>query len=614
LNNHRHEEGFNGSWFRHPPLRNALAAGVITTITFILVRTGVVPKGIYPFIFSIAMIIGGYHWVREGIEELFEERKISINILMIAATGGSIALGMWDEAAFLVFLYGAAEGLEEFSYAKTRSSIRKLLDLAPKQARIKQDGKEVMVPAKEIKKGDVFYVKPGESIPTDGVILNGRTSINEAAVTGESIPVEKGEGMEVFAATLNQEGAITVKATATFENNILSKIIHLVEEAQEQKGRVQTFIEKFGQRYTPVVLFTSIMLILIPLIIGTDISTWAFRAVILLVAAAPCALIMSTPVAIAAAIGRAGSRGVLIKGGGHLENLGRIKVFAFDKTGTLTKGRPAVTDIVAFEENEKEILKIASGIESMSEHPIAGAIVRSAEEKGIKPAKVSDFTSVTGLGAGAKINDTLFLSGKQPLFGSISVSDRIKEKAEELSGQGKTIVFIGTEEKIYGIIALKDEIRDESREVISDIKKLGIKVVMLTGDNRSTAQTVADELGIKEVSSDLKPENKIRIVRELEERYGTVAMAGDGINDAPALARATVGFAMGAAGTDAAIEAADIALLSDDLKKILYAIHLGRKTRKISKQNIIFAVSAAVVFVHEASELLAVANGLRAGR
>jgi len=624
------EEEFSGKWFLYPPLRNALASGAVTTITFILARAGIVPYNISIYIFAFAMIIGGYHWIREGIEELFRDGEISINILMIAATAGSIILRMWDEAAFLVFLYGAAEGLEEFTYAKTRSSIRKLLDLAPRKARIKKDGQETMIPAQEIKEGDIFYVKPGESLPTDGIILSGSTSINEAAVTGESIPVEKEKGMEVFAASINMQGAIKVRATASFQNNMLSKIIHLVEEAQEQKGKVQTFIEDFGRKYTPWVLISSALLILIPLIFGAGMKPWIFRGVIILVAAAPCALVMSMPVAIAAGIGRAGLKGVLIKGGSHLENLGRIKVFAFDKTGTLTKGRPAVTDIIAFENDEEEILRIASGIEKLSEHPIAGAIIRSAGKQGVKPAQISDFTSVTGLGAKAKINGNIFLSGKILLFDSECYTEKVRKKYKELSEQGKTIVFIGTIHKIYGIIALKDEIREESREVVSKLNQSGVHVVMLTGDNRNTAETVGGKIGIKDIRSDLKPADKISIIKELNKKYGTVAMVGDGINDAPALVQADVGIAMGAAGTDAAIEAADIALLSDDLSKLLYAIGIGRKTRKISRQNIIFAVSvlallipsslagmlsvAAVVFIHEASELIAVANGLRVGR
>ncbi|RKY79466.1 heavy metal translocating P-type ATPase [candidate division KSB1 bacterium] len=629
MNNHEHKDFLNSRWYEYPPLRNSLIAGLITTTTFIFLKINIIKPDISPLIFSVAMIISGYHWIREGIEELVEERRISINILMIAAAGGSIILKMWDEAAFLVFLYGAAEGLEEFTYEKTRSAIRKLLDLAPKQARIMKNGKEVLIPAQDIKKGDVFYVRPGESIPTDGVVINGRTTINEAAITGESVPVVKTEGMQIFAASINQQGAITVKATASFEDNMLAKIIHLVEEAQEQKGRVQTFIEKFGQKYTPLVLFSSIMLILIPLLLGLEMDVWIFRAVILLVAAAPCALIMSTPVAIAVGIGSAGKRGVLIKGGGHLENLGKIKVFAFDKTGTLTKGVPEVTDIIAFQGDQKDVLSIAAGIEKLSEHPIAGAIIKKAEQLKLKYAEVTDFMSVTGLGAKAKIGGTVFLSGKLTLFNKQCCEDSIIKKSEELSIQGKTIVFVGTEDKIYGIIALKDEVRDNSRKVISSLHKLGMKVVMLTGDNKNTAESVAKELGIEIVRSDLKPEDKITIIKELSHKYGTCAMVGDGINDAPALAQAEVGIAMGAAGTDAAIEAADIALLSDDLTKVLYAIGLGRKIRKISRQNIIFAVSvlvllipsslagvlsvAAVVFIHEASELLAVANGLRVG-
>jgi Cd2+/Zn2+-exporting ATPase len=391
------EKIFEGKWYAHPPLRNALVAGFITAVAFLLAHIDrLIPSSLEISFYVIAILIGGYHWGREGVEELIEEKKIGIEILMMGATIGSAILGMWDEAAFLVFLYGTAEGIEEYTFARTRGSIRKLLDLAPKESRIIKNGDEATIPAEDLKIGDTFIVRPGESIPTDGVIVKGRSSVNEAPVTGESIPAEKKEGMKVFAGTINQEGALEIEVTATFEDNTLSKMIHLVEEAQEKKGKAQLFIEKFGRKYSPLVLLSSLILLIIPFILGWDFSTWAIRAVVLLVAAAPCALVMSTPVAMAAGIGLAGRNGILIKGGIYLEDLGKIKAVAFDKTGTLTKGKPAVTDILALNGDETEILRLAYSIERFSEHPIAHAIIERAEELNIEAIEVTNFEAFTG--------------------------------------------------------------------------------------------------------------------------------------------------------------------------------------------------------------------------
>jgi Cd2+/Zn2+-exporting ATPase len=624
------EFGFECKWYTHPPMRNALIAGTITGITFVLAHTNIIPAAVEIALFVIAILIGGYHWVREGIEELIEEKEIGIEILMIAATVGSAILGMWDEAAFLVFLYGAAEGLEEYTFARTRASIRKLLDLAPKEARVIKDGKDVIIPAEDLQVGDVFLIKPGESIPTDGVILKGRSSINEAPVTGESIPVEKKEGMKVFAATMNQEGALEVQTSASFKDNTLSKMIHLVEEAQEQKGKAQIFIEKFGRKYSPLVLGSAMLLIILPYLFGAPVAEWATRAVVLLVAAAPCALIMSTPVAIAAGIGKAGRNGVLIKGGVHLENLGKIKAVAFDKTGTLTKGKPVVTDILAFNSDEAKLLQLAYSVERLSEHPLAKAIVEKAEQDGVGALELSNFTAIAGYGAQANIANQVVYVGKQGLYKDQVQDGDSKNKIEHLRNEGKTVVIVGNQEKILGMIAVRDEIRPMAKAVIDRLHQMNIKVAMLTGDNRTTAETFARELGIDDVRADLKPEEKIKAIKELQQKYGAVAMVGDGINDAPALATATVGMAMGTAGTDAAIEAADAALMADDLTKVSYALNLGKRARIISRQNIIFSLLilavlipsaligimtvAVAVFFHEASEFLAVANGLRTAR
>ncbi len=623
-------ETFEGRWFTYPPLRNALIAGLLTGLAFSLAHLGWIPPLAEIAMYAIAIPIGGFHWAREGLEKLVERRTVDIELLMLAATVGAAALGLWDEAAFLVFLYGTAEGLEELAYARTRASIRKLLDLAPKEVRILRNGEKQIVPAHTLKAGDIFIVRPGESIPTDGLILEGRSTVNEAPVTGESIPVEKREGMPVFAGTINQEGLLKVQATAAFEDNTLARIIHLVEEAQEQKGQAQLFIERFGRVYSPLVLLSAVLMALLPPLLGAPFTDWATRAVVLLVAAAPCALVMSTPIAIAAGIGRAGWSGVLIKGGTHLENLGRIRVVAFDKTGTLTRGEPEVTDVIPIREDEREVLRLASSVERYSEHPLARAIVRKAEEAGILRAEVLEFSTIAGYGAMARVGDQMVYVGKPSLFRKVGLEVDRKTLPEKLQGDGKTLVLVGTDTGLAGVIAIRDVIRPQAREAIRELHRMGVRVVMLTGDREETARAIAAELGIDEVKADLKPEDKVKAIRELEEKYGPVAMVGDGINDAPALAQATVGIAMGAIGTDAAIEAADVALMADDLRQVAFAIRLGKKARRISAQNIAFSLLilafliplaltgrinvALAVLAHEISELLAVANGLRAAR
>ena len=624
------EKLFRGPWWQYPPLVAAIVAGIISGAAFVLAHTNLLPPGVEKALYLLAIIIGGLHWMREGLERLLSQGRIDIKILMIGATGGSVALNLWDEAAFLVFLYGAAEGLEEYTYARTRSSIRDLLDLAPKQAVVLRGEREISVPAEEVRQGDVFLVRPGQSLVTDGVILEGESYLDESTVTGESTPVKKGPGDKVFAGTINQTGALKVRATASFEDNTLSRIIHLIEEAQRQKSRTQLFIERFGFWYSPLVLFTSAALAIGALFFSPDPLPWLKRAVVLLVAGAPCALVMSTPIAIAAGIGRAGREGVLIKGGVHLENLGKIKVVAFDKTGTLTLGRPMVTDIIALTE-EEELLRLALTLERLSEHPLARAIVAAAEERGLTPLKAEAFKALAGSGVKATVAGKTIYLGRPELMDDLGVDlSHLQEQLGSLRAQGKTIVVVAEEKKPLGLLALRDKVRPKAKEVIRELHHLGIESVMLTGDHLKAARPIAQELGIDEVRAGLSPEDKIRAVEELKRHRGPVAMVGDGVNDAPALAQATVGIAMGAAGTDAAIEAADVALMGDDLGKIVFALKLGRRAREISRENIIFsllvlmvliplallgAISAAwAVLCHEASELLAVANGLRTSR
>jgi len=625
------DDGFDGPWWRYPPLRNALLAGLIAGTGFGLAHLGFIPERFENIFYWFAIPLGGWHWTREGIEKLIEEKEVGIEILMIAATAGSGLLGLWDEAAALVFLYGAAEGTEEYTYARTRASIRALLDLAPKEARVLRNGRETTVPAESLKPGDVFVVRPGEAIPTDGVIRSGTSSLDESPVTGESIPVDKGPGMKVFAASINKQGALEVGATAAFADNTLSKIIHLVEEAQERKGKAQQWIERFGRRYTPAVLAAAALFLLLPWLFGLSWEDWSLRAVVLLVAAAPCALIMSTPVAMAAGIGSAGRRGILIKGGAHLEHLGTIRLVAFDKTGTLTHGEPVVTEVVTLDGPEQELLAIAAALEHYSEHPLARTIVAHAQATGAPIVAVEGFEALAGAGAKAQVGNRTWYIGSPALFERLGAGHKTAgARIAELQEQGKTVVLVGNEDRVRGLIALQDRVRASAKETIARLHALGLRTAMLTGDNARTAHAVARQLGVDDVRADLKPEDKVAAVQQLEKLHGAVLMVGDGVNDAPALAAATCGIAMGAAGTDAAIEAADVALMADDIAKVEEALRLGRKARRISAQNIVFSLLvlaamiplavlgvigvAVTVLVHEGSELLAVVNGLRAGR
>jgi len=624
------DEGFEGPWWRFPPLRNALIGGLLAGLGWLLEQAGLLPDPAILALYLLAIPVGAWYWAREGLEELFEERVVGIEILMLAATLGAGVLGLWEEAAALVVLYAFAEGVEELTFARTRRAIRALLDLAPKTVRRVRDGREETVPAAELRPGDRFRVRPGESLPTDGVIVEGESSLDESPVTGESMPVDKGPGDKVFAASINGPGVLLVEATAAFADNTLSRIIELVESAQDQKGRAQQFMERFGHRYSPLVLLTAIGMLIAPWLFDLDVLLWSERAVVLLVAAAPCALVISLPIAMSAGISGAGRRGILIKGGAHLEHLGTIRTITFDKTGTLTHGRPRLTDLSAVNGSKEELLAIAAGLEAHSEHPLARAILQAADERGIRPAPVLDTRALTGAGIEGHLDETHWLLGKPELFESQGLDlAPWREIIDRWQAEGKTVVLVGTSERLHGLLALQDTLRENAPQVIAALHALGIRTVMLTGDNEATARRIAEQLGIDDVRASLHPENKLAAVTELQQD-GPVLIVGDGVNDAPALAAATCGMAMGAAGTDAAIEAADIALMADDLGKLLEALRLGRRARRVSLQNIVFAITVLVilipagvsglitvttaVIVHEGSELLAVANGLRAGK
>jgi heavy metal translocating P-type ATPase len=623
--------------WRNPKVLTSAASGVFLLVGFLLSYGGT-PPAVSTAVYVAAILVGGYYFGREAAEELLYEREVGIELLMSVAAIVSAVMGQAGEGAMLVFLYSISEAAEGYTEEKTRSAIKALMDLTPKQALVRRDGRETEIPVDELIVGDTFIVKPGQSIATDGEVSVGASAVNQAPVTGESVPVEKKIGDAVFAGSINGEGALEVRATKTAADNTIARIIHMVEEAQEQKGKSQRFIERLGKRYSPAVLFVGVLMAVIPpLFFGAAWAAWITRATVFIVAAAPCALAISIPITLVAALGTAARKGVLIKGGLYIEELAKIKVVALDKTGTITCGEPEVTDIMPCRDGHgeqahptEEILAVAAGIEHRSQHPLAQAIIRHAVAEGTTPADVSEFQSLTGAGAVARLNGSKVFVGSPDFFQkqlAISLS-ALQEIVSRLQDEGKTVVVVGDELSAWGLIAIRDQIRPNARKAIEDLHTVGVeKVVMLTGDNARTAQAIAREVGLDEFYADLKPEDKVMRVRELAKRHGHVAMVGDGVNDAPALAEATVGVAMGAAGTDVALETADVVLMADDLERLVYALRLAQRNQRVTNQNL--ALSAVVITVlvigavagyftlpvavlgHEISEFIVIGSGLR---
>lgn len=543
-------------------------------------------------LFILAIIIGGYDLFISGIKNLFQF-YFDMKTLMTIAIIGAALIGEWVEGAIVVLLFALSEALESYSIDKARQSISSLIDVAPKQATIRRDNETVLLDVKDIQIGDTMIIKPGEKIAMDGVVISGKTSVNQAAITGESVPVFKSNGDEVFAGTLNGEGAIEVRVTKLVEDTTIAKIIHLVEEAQAEKAPAQQFVDKFAKYYTPAIMIIALFVATVPpLFFALDWSTWIYLGLATLVVGCPCALIISTPVAIVTAIGTAARNGVLIKGGIHLEEAGRLKAIAFDKTGTLTKGKPEISEIIPLANmDENEILKIAATIEKLSQHPVASAIIHEANHRNLSLLEALDFTSITGKGVKAVIDGMTYYIGNIALFEGIhSISEQQKLHLKTLQERGNTVMLLGNENEILGIIAVTDPLRENSSSVIKKLKKMGKQTFMLTGDNVHTAKVIANEIGITDVKADLLPDEKLTILKDLRTKYNQVAMIGDGVNDAPALANASVGIAMGGAGTDAALETADIVFMDDDLRKLPYTISLSHKSLNIIKQNISFSL------------------------
>ncbi|HQR66392.1 MAG TPA: cation-translocating P-type ATPase [Thermoanaerobaculia bacterium] len=616
------------SFWKAPTSRRVLAGGVLLGFALLVEHLGGGHRWAIP-LYVASMAFAGLDWAKEGWEELTHCREIGIEALMAAAAFGASALGLWDEAASLVFLYGLAEAVERLTYERTRRSIERLLDLVPPEARVVRGEAEVTVLARDLIRDDRVRVLPGEAIPTDGVVEDGTSAVDESSLTGEALPVEKRPGDRVFAGTINQAGSLVFRATAAYGENALSRLVRLVETAQKEKGRSQQLVERFTEIYAPAVLAAAVLFLFVPLVTGGSFADWARRSVVLLVAAAPCALAMSTPVAFAAGISVAGRHGILVKGGRSLEVLGRARTIAFDKTGTLTRGRPEVVVVEATDGTTPDsLLEVASSLEARSEHPLAASVVRAAVARGIAPSSdVASFRALPGAGVEGSVRGLPSKVLRPDALGN--PFGRLGRRIEELEAQGTTTAIVLTEDRPLGLLGFRDEPRPEVAELLPRLRAAGLeRLVVLSGDRPVVAASVARTLGLAEVRGGLRPEEKVAAVRALSSESGPVAMVGDGINDAPALAAADVGIAMGALGSDASIEAADVALMADSLEHLDEAFLIGRKVRLLVRQNVIFSIVllavmipaalsgligiTATVFLHEGAELLAVANGLPA--
>lgn len=584
--------------------QNPVVASILTsplTLADVLFLGAVAASG-------IPVIRSGYYSARN--------RSLDIDLLMGSAIIAATGIGYFVEAATLAVLFSIAELLEDYAMDRARDSLRELMELSPDEATVMRDGEEVTVAAEEVNVGETVIVRPGEKIPLDGLVVTGESAVDESPITGESVPVDKTEGDDVYAGSITEGGYLEIEVTSTVGNSTLSRIIEMVQGAQAKQTETEQFVDRFSGYYTPVVVLLAILTAAIPpLALGWPWETWFIRGLTLLVIACPCAFVISTPVSVVSGITSAAKNGVLIKGGNYLEAMGEVDAIAVDKTGTLTKGELAVTDVVALDGySDADVLRYGAGLEQRSEHPIADAILARANQEGIDDVPtVEAFESLTGKGISAHIAGTTYYAGKPALFeelgfdlsharfeadgGTVSdTSDSSLQSGEgepsadilsELAQEGKTVVIVGTETELVGVIAIADEVRSGAKRAVERLHELGIKqVVMLTGDNEGTARAIAEQVGVDEYRAELLPEEKVEAIGELQTEFGNVAMVGDGVNDAPALATAEVGIAMGAAGTDTALETADIALMGDDLLKLPYLYALSHKANSVIRQNI----------------------------
>jgi Cd2+/Zn2+-exporting ATPase len=622
-------------WERHRLTVFTFVTGIGLALGWLLSALGA-PVWQYAPLAAVAYLAGGGFAARNGIRAL-RQGEIDIDTLMVTAALGAAVIGEWVEGGILLFLFALSNALENYAMDRTRRAIRSLMDLRPEQALVRRDGGEIIVHTTELTPGDVVIVRPGERIPADGTTIEGQSSVDQSPITGESIPVAKEIGDEVFAGTINGAGLLEVQVTKGAQETTLARIIQLVEEARSERAPTQRRLDVFEQRYTVAVLVGATTAALLPpLLLGWTWSDAFYRSMTLLVVASPCALVISTPASILSAIAAGARSGALFKGGAHVERLARIRVVAFDKTGTLTEGRPQVTDVASLGDySEDELLRVTASVENRSEHPLARAIVAEAERRGMELAEVSELQSTPGRGIQAKLDGEWFIIGTLGFIRETleSVHLRVADHVKEMESLGKTVIAVsakrgGEDQRLIGLIGVADTVRPGAKGALEALRRLGVdKLVMLTGDNARAAAAIGDQVGVDEVFAELLPEQKVDIVEQLLDEFGEVAMVGDGVNDAPALARASLGIAMGAGGTDVALETADVVLMASDLNKLPAAIGLSRKSMRIVRQNITFSLAVIVVLIvstlfdlirlplgvvgHEGSTVLVVLNGLR---
>jgi Zn2+/Cd2+-exporting ATPase len=579
-----------------------------------------------------SILIGGWGIFSKALKAL-RARVLDMNVLMTVAVVGAVLIGKWEEGAAVIVLFSLSLMLESYSATRTRRAVRSLLDLSPEMADVIHEGRETTVPAKSVQPGELLMIRPGQRIPLDGIVETGISGVVETMITGESTPVEKVHGAQVYAGSINDRGVLTVRVTRAFEDTTLARIVNLIEEAQQQRAPVQNFMDRFAAIYTPAVLAIALLVALAPpLVLGQPFIVWLYRSLVMLVIACPCALVISTPVTVVSALATAARRGMLIKGGKHLETLAKVRAIAFDKTGTLTEGKPNVTDVIPLNSRSREeLLEIVAAIEHRSEHHLATAVLQEATRAGVDYRRQvpEQFKAIPGKGVMAKIGDTTYYLGNQRLCEDRNFcSADVKQRLEQLEREGKTTIVLGKEEEPLCIVAVRDGVRHQSRDAVSELRELGVShMVMLSGDHATAVEQLAGEVGIEHQLAQMLPEEKMKAIRELRERYGTVAMVGDGINDAPALAAASVGIAMGTNGTDTALETADVVLMRDNLSALPLLLRLSRKTMAVVRQNVAFALAVKLIFLalsvagvatlwmavlaDDGAALLVILNGLR---
>ena len=589
-----------GFWAENGALVAMLSAAVLVALGLVLHHLLGAGALWAKLAFGSAILAGGWPIARKAWAAA-HHGAIDMNVLMSVAVIGALFIDAWDEGAMVVFLFSLAQWLESRSMDRARNAVRALMELAPPVAQVLRGGQEVTVPVEQVQVDEIIRLRPGDKAPLDGEVVDGHSALNQAPITGESLPVEKAPGDTVYAGSINGQGSLDVRVTHLAADTTLAHIIHLIEEAQAARAPAQTFIDRFARLYTPAVLvLAALIAVLPPLLFGQAFDDWFYRALVLLVIACPCALVISTPVAIVSGLARGARAGVLIKGGMHLENIGHLRALAFDKTGTLTEGRPKVQDVEALGDTPPaQLLRIATSLEARSEHPLAQAILEHAAEAGITPDEVSDFQALTGRGVQARIKGHRYQMGNHRLFEEGGLcGPAVEAVLDRREAEGKTVIILGDEQRVLGLISIADQPRANAREAIVHLRALGIEhITMLTGDNRGTARAIAEHLGIDEPRAELLPADKVEAVKALVARHQRVGMVGDGVNDAPAMAAATTGIAMGAAGSDVALETADLVLMGDDLARLPFAIRLSRASLRVIHQNIAVALGLKAIFL-----------------